>query len=75
MQHLGEAAQLQPSERYCTCCERPLKRSFAWLEGDTRGGYFDGGVEPARSQGWFPFGLTCAKRHIAEGGKRDLQRR
>lgn len=60
----GEAYELPKSERYCTCCARPLARRFMWLELDQRiDAYHDfGGVHPAQSQGWFPFGLTCAKK-------------
>jgi hypothetical protein len=48
----------------CTCCERPLKGNVAWLELDQRDDtYHDrGDVPPERSQGWFPFGITCATK-------------
>lgn len=53
-----------PSERFCTCCEKPLKGIVAWLELDQRTNtYHDlGGIPPERSQGWFAFGTTCAKK-------------
>lgn len=65
---VAEASELHPSERYCTCCEQSLKRKFVWLELDQRNNtYHDfGGVPSDRSQGWFPFGLTCAKNMIAK---------
>lgn len=64
----ADAAELLKDQRYCTCCERPLVRKFAWLELDQRvDAYHDfGGVPPDNSQGWFPFGLTCAKRLLGE---------
>lgn len=51
-----------PSDRFCTCCEKPLKGKLAWLELDQRTNtYHDlGGVPADNSQGWFPFGMTCA---------------
>ena len=60
----ADAYELPKSERYCTCCQRPLVRKFAYLELDQRiDAYHDfGGVHPNQSQGWFPFGLTCAKK-------------
>lgn len=65
---IGTAAELSPTERYCTCCERPLKHRIAWLELDQRtNAYHDhGGVPPDQSQGWFPFGMGCAKRLVGE---------
>jgi hypothetical protein len=55
------------SERYCTCCERRLSGKAAWLELDQRTDTFHdhGNVPPELSQGWFPFGMTCAKRKLA----------
>lgn len=63
-----EAANLPKTERYCTCCQRPLARKFAYLELDqTVNAYHDfGGVPPDRSQGWFPFGLTCARKLLGQ---------
>lgn len=65
---VGPAAELDEAQRYCTCCDRPLKGRVAWLELDQRSGrYHDcGDVPEAWSQGWFPFGMTCASRLIAE---------
>jgi len=59
----AHANELKPSERYCTCCQQRLARRIAWLELDQRtNAYHDlGGVPPDKSQGWFPFGLTCAR--------------
>lgn len=69
-------ADLSKDQRYCTCCERPLVRKFAWLELDQRGYvYHDfGGVPPSQSQGWFPFGMTCAKRLLGKAVS-ELKRR
>ncbi len=57
------ASELPADQRYCTCCGRGLVNMVAWLELDQRTQtYHDfGGVPDDRSQGWFPFGLTCAK--------------
>lgn len=63
------AASLGDGNRYCTCCERDLSgHAVRMLELDQRTyTYHDlGGVPADRSQGWFPFGLKCAKRKIAE---------
>lgn len=61
-------ADLPKDQRWCTCCERPLVRKFAWLELDQRvNAYHDfGGVPSDNSQGWFPFGMTCAKKLLKE---------
>ena len=58
-------------KRHCTCCGRLLRGSVAWLELDQRTDtYHDrGGVPPDASQGWFPFGLTCARRMLANAGQ------
>ena len=66
--HISDASQLEEPERFCTCCEKRLKRKFAWLELDQRDNtYHDRGDVPSdQSQGWFPFGMTCAKRKLAE---------
>jgi len=61
------AASLGEGERYCTCCERDLTgHAVRMLELDQRTDtYHDlGGVPEANSQGWFPFGLTCAKKLV-----------
>lgn len=71
----GSFTELSPGERYCTCCKRDLSgHAFRWLELDQRTQTYhdDQNVPPDRSQGWFPFGLTCAKKlvkqHVATGG-------
>jgi hypothetical protein len=48
----------------CTCCARSLKGNVAWLEQDQRDNtYHDRGDVPSdQSQGWFPFGITCATK-------------
>ncbi len=55
-------------ERHCTCCARYLKGRIAYLELDQRTNtYHDfGGVPLSKSQGWFPFGLACARKQIAK---------
>ena len=65
---IGPATELAPSDRHCTCCERPLKGKVAWLELDQRTNtYHDRGDVPAdQSQGCFPFGMTCARNKLAE---------
>lgn len=63
----GLAAELHPSERYCTICKKALRGRFAWLERDCISGECrDGGIAPERSQGWFPVGMTCARAAIAK---------
>lgn len=62
-----EAAKLEMQE--CTCCGKKLTgKRIAWLELDQRTNtYHDfGGVPESKSQGWFPFGITCAKSEIAK---------
>lgn len=68
----GMAAEIHESERFCTCCERPLKSKVAWLELDQRNNtYHDfGGVPDNLSQGWFPFGMTCARNALVRAHKR-----
>lgn len=65
---VAHADELHTSDRYCTCCERELRGKFAYLELDQRTQtYHDfGGVPTDQSQGWFPFGLTCARNLIAK---------
>lgn len=65
---IGPASELEPAQRYCTCCDRALKGKVRWLEMDQRTNtYHDfGGVPAEHSQGWFPFGLTCAKKLLVK---------
>ncbi len=60
----ANAKELEPQQRYCTQCGQRLARRFAYLELDLRiDAYHDlGGVPPEKSQGWFPFGLDCARK-------------
>lgn len=64
----GRATEIDESSRYCTCCKRPLKGKVAWLELDQRNHtYHDRGDVPTdESQGWFPFGMTCARTTLAQ---------
>lgn len=64
-------ADLRPDERWCTCCKQALKGKFAWLELDQRtNAYHDhGGVPIDQSQGWFPFGMTCARKLAKTEGR------
>ena len=63
---IEQASSLPADQRYCVVCEKPLKGKFAWCEKDCHvyNGYHAeaGQVAPERSQGWFPLGLTCAKK-------------
>lgn len=63
----GRTSDLPEHERYCTCCERPLSAAHRMLELDQRSQtYHDFNDVPAdRSQGWFPFGLTCARKLVS----------
>lgn len=68
------AASLGVGNQFCTCCERDLTgHAVRLLELDQRTQtYHDfGGVPADRSQGWFPFGLKCAKKKIAEARGRQ----
>lgn len=67
------AYELLETERWCTCCKRDLSgHALRMLELDQRSGtYHDiGDVPEDRSQGWFPFGLTCARKLVAKEVKR-----
>jgi hypothetical protein len=67
------AYELLESERWCTCCKRDLSgHALRMLELDQRSDtYHDfGDVPEDRSQGWFPFGLTCARKLVAKETKR-----
>lgn len=68
---LGKTADLDPSERYCTCCSREIDAIFRWLELDQRTNtYHDRrDVPEGKSQGWFPFGLKCARRLAREAAE------
>jgi hypothetical protein len=54
----------------CDCCGKPLAWGRAvWLEFDQRIGAFHDyelGVPQEHSQGWFPFGPSCATRLLSE---------
>lgn len=66
---IGHAIDIpDPEGRYCQCCKKRLKGRLAWLELDQRTDrYHDfGGVPENKSQGWFPFGIACARRLLAE---------
>lgn len=62
----GRTSDLPEHERYCTCCGRELSAAHRMLEHDQRtGGYHDfNDVPEFHSQGWFPFGLTCAAKAV-----------
>ncbi len=66
--HLGHADELPKEYRVCECCKKTLKGKIAWLELDQRTNeYHDfGGIPNGFSQGWFHFGLTCARKLNAE---------
>lgn len=67
------AYELREDERWCTCCTRDLTGHAArMLELDQRdNAYHDfGDVPVGQSQGWFPFGLTCARKKIREAKAR-----
>ena len=52
-----------PGEEFCQCCEKPLKKAV-YLEYNLYTGLYyaeEGKVPEEQSQGWFPFGITCAK--------------
>lgn len=63
---IGPASELPASERQCTCCGKTLRGKVAYLELDQRTGrYHDCGDIPVeQSQGWFPFGKTCAQHEL-----------
>lgn len=49
----------------CTCCGKKLKQATAvWLEKSfiTNKYYLDNVVPNQESQGYFPFGITCAQK-------------
>ncbi len=56
---------LTDEEHNCTECEKRLKKGQAvWLELElgTCNYYFHGVPNGKKSQGWHPFGSTCAKK-------------
>lgn len=63
---LGHATEMGRHDRLCTECGRQLSGCVAWLELDHRTNTYhdDMDVPPESSQGWFPFGMTCARRHV-----------
>lgn len=50
--------------QHCTRCgERLVPNRVVWLELSTvTGKYSETPLPPAESQGWFPFGMSCAKK-------------
>lgn len=53
------------SDDVCTCCGKALKQAGGvWLELSfiTNKYYIDDVVPKQESQGYFPFGMTCAKK-------------
>lgn len=64
---VGPAGELVGLQRHCTACGRLLRGKVAWLELDQRTNtYHDCGDVPAdKSQGWFPFGMDCARAALA----------
>jgi len=67
------AYELGEGERWCTCCKRDLTGgAVRMLELDQRtDSYHDfQDVPEDKSQGWFPFGLTCARKLVAKETKR-----
>lgn len=63
----------RPAEKLdeCACCGRPLKGTVAMLELDQRTWtYHDlGGIPADKSQGWFPFGMSCARGELLKHSK------
>lgn len=72
----AHASTLRVNDRFCTCCGKPLKATFAWLELDQRTWtYHDfGNVPGEKSQGAFPFGLTCAGKKITEAKSKAIDK-
>ena len=63
-----KAETLAQEIHFCTCCGRQLNdANIVWLELDQRTNtYRDRGVPERHSQGWFPFGVDCAKKELAK---------
>lgn len=59
-----KTSDLGVGNRTCACCGRELSAIAVMLEHDQRDDtYHDRGDVPAdKSQGWFPFGLKCARK-------------
>ena len=64
---VGPATDIALADPYRAICEQSLRREVAWLELDQRiDSYHDFGGGPAdQSQGWFPFGMTGARKVVA----------
>jgi hypothetical protein len=60
---------LDRAYHFCTCCGRKLKGKVAMLEFSTKHcQYFDAGVVAENdSQGFFPFGMSCARKVLKDG--------
>jgi hypothetical protein len=74
----GTFKELPQGEAYCTCCERDLSgHALRWLELDQRTNTYHDfrDVPEDRSQGWFPFGLTCAKKLVKQAQKKRERHR
>ena len=76
--HTGMASELPESERFCTHCQKRLTGRIVWLEADTRDflGMLrqDGKTPPEFSQGWFPFGRTCAARLLEQSAQLEREK-
>jgi hypothetical protein len=62
----------------CTCCGEPIKPGREMmLELDQRTNTYHntGGVPEEDSQGWFPFGKTCAQKKLRQHNAIIVQRR
>lgn len=71
----GVFNELRDGERYCTCCKSDLSgHAFRWLELDQRTQTYHDfkDVPESQSQGWFPFGLTCARTLVVQETKRRI---
>jgi hypothetical protein len=68
---VSNAIDMPEHNRFCTCCMRSLKGRVAWLELDQRTNtYHDrGDVPPEKSQGFFPFGMSCARTKLKEASR------
>lgn len=61
-------AAVSGAPQFCTCCDRPLNpERIEWLELNQRSGDYtalEGECPAGESQGWFPFGVACARRTL-----------